>query len=32
MAHLQAQGAAFRTGREIWEEFTAEPAAETQNS
>lgn len=27
MAHLQAQGAAFRTGREIWEEFTAEPAA-----
>jgi peptidoglycan/xylan/chitin deacetylase (PgdA/CDA1 family) len=32
MAHLQAQGAAFRTGREIWEEFTAAPAAETQNS
>jgi hypothetical protein len=32
MAHLQAAGAAFRTGREIWEEFTAEPAAETQNS
>jgi peptidoglycan/xylan/chitin deacetylase (PgdA/CDA1 family) len=28
MAHLQAEGA-FRTGREIWEEFTAEP---TQNS
>jgi hypothetical protein len=32
MAHLQAQGAAFRTGREIWEEFTAAPAALTQNS
>jgi hypothetical protein len=29
MAHLQREGAAFRTGREIWEEFTAEP---TQNS
>jgi hypothetical protein len=29
MAHLQHEGAAFRTGREIWEEFTAEP---TQNS
>lgn len=27
MAHLQAEGAAFRTGRDIWEEFTAEPAA-----
>lgn len=27
MAHLQAQGVAFRTGREIWEEFTAAPAA-----
>jgi len=26
MAHLQAEGAAFRTGREIWQEFTAEPA------
>lgn len=26
MRHLQQQGAAFRTGREIWEEFTAEPA------
>jgi peptidoglycan/xylan/chitin deacetylase (PgdA/CDA1 family) len=25
MAHLQHEGAAFRTGREIWEEFTAEP-------
>jgi hypothetical protein len=25
MAHLQREGAAFRTGREIWEEFTAEP-------
>lgn len=25
MRHLQQQGAAFRTGREIWEEFTAEP-------
>ncbi|QKG56760.1 hypothetical protein GKZ68_09085 [Hymenobacter sp. BRD128] len=24
MRHLQQQGAAFRTGREIWEEFTAE--------
>jgi peptidoglycan/xylan/chitin deacetylase (PgdA/CDA1 family) len=29
MAHLQCEGAAFRTGREIWEEFTAEL---TQNS
>jgi len=29
MAHLQQEGAAFHTGREIWEEFTAEP---TQNS
>ncbi len=29
MAHLQAQGVAFSTGREIWEEFTAAP---TQNS
>ncbi|MBJ6142514.1 hypothetical protein [Hymenobacter sp. BT559] len=29
MAHLQAQGAAFCTGREIWEEFTAAP---TQHS
>ncbi|HET9505173.1 MAG TPA: hypothetical protein VFO93_16640 [Hymenobacter sp.] len=29
MVHLQAQGAAFRTGREIWEEFTTAP---TQNS
>ncbi len=27
MAHLQAEGAAFRTGRDIWQEFTAEPAA-----
>jgi hypothetical protein len=27
MRHLQQQGAAFRTGREIWEEFTAEPTA-----
>ena len=27
MAHLQQQGAAFRTGREIWQEFTAEPTA-----
>jgi len=26
MAHLQREGAVFRTGREIWEEFTAEPA------
>jgi hypothetical protein len=25
MAHLQQQGAAFLTGHEIWEEFTAEP-------
>jgi len=25
MAHLQQEGAAFRTGREIWEEFAAEP-------
>lgn len=25
MRHLQQQGAIFRTGREIWEEFTAEP-------
>lgn len=25
MRHLQQQGAAFRTGREIWEEFTAAP-------
>jgi len=25
MAHLQREGATFRTGREIWEEFTAEP-------
>jgi hypothetical protein len=24
MTHLQQQGAAFRTGREIWQEFTAE--------
>jgi hypothetical protein len=29
MAHLQVQGAAFCTGREIWEEFTAAP---TQHS
>jgi peptidoglycan/xylan/chitin deacetylase (PgdA/CDA1 family) len=27
MAHLQAEGAAFRTGRDIWQEFTAAPAA-----
>jgi len=27
MAHLQREGAAFRTGREIWEEFTAESAS-----
>ena len=25
-AHLQAQGAAFLTGRQVWEEFTTEPA------
>ncbi|MGI4863278.1 MAG: DUF7033 domain-containing protein [Janthinobacterium lividum] len=25
MAHLQQQGAAFLTGREVWQEFTAEP-------
>ncbi|MFD1872380.1 DUF7033 domain-containing protein [Hymenobacter bucti] len=25
MAHLQHEGAAFRTGRDIWEEFTREP-------
>ncbi len=25
MAHLQQEDAAFRTGREIWQEFTAEP-------
>jgi peptidoglycan/xylan/chitin deacetylase (PgdA/CDA1 family) len=29
MAHLQAKGSAFRTGREIWQEFTANPAAPT---
>jgi peptidoglycan/xylan/chitin deacetylase (PgdA/CDA1 family) len=28
MAHLQQEGAAFRTGREIWEEFTAEPGTQ----
>jgi len=27
MTHLQTQGAAFRTGREIWEEFTAKEVA-----
>jgi hypothetical protein len=27
MAHLQAEGAAFRTGRDIWQEFTAEPVS-----
>jgi peptidoglycan/xylan/chitin deacetylase (PgdA/CDA1 family) len=27
MAHLQQEGAAFRTGRDIWQEFTAEPTA-----
>lgn len=32
MAHLQQQGVAFLTGREIWQEFTAEPAAPTHNS
>lgn len=32
MAHLQREGAAFRTGREIWQEFTAEPAAPTHHS
>jgi peptidoglycan/xylan/chitin deacetylase (PgdA/CDA1 family) len=26
MRHLQQQGAAFLTGREIWQEYTAEPA------
>jgi hypothetical protein len=31
MHHLQQQGAAFRTGREIWQEFTAESAAPTPN-
>jgi hypothetical protein len=30
MAHLQAEGAAFRTGRDIWQEFTN--AGETPNS
>lgn len=30
MAHLQAEGAAFRTGRDIWQEFTN--AGETSNS
>lgn len=32
MRHLQQQGAAFQTGREIWEAYTAEPAAPTHNS
>lgn len=27
MRHLQQQGAAFRTGREVWQEFTAEPTS-----
>jgi peptidoglycan/xylan/chitin deacetylase (PgdA/CDA1 family) len=31
MAHLQQQGAAFRTGRDIWQEFTAEAVAPTPN-
>lgn len=32
MRHLQQQGAAFRTGREIWEEFTTKPADPISNS
>jgi hypothetical protein len=27
MAHLQREGATFRTGREIWQEFSAQPVA-----
>ncbi len=32
MRHLQQQGAAFLTGREIWQEYTAEPTAPIHNS
>ncbi len=32
MRHLQQQGAAFQTGREIWEEYTTEPTTPTPNS
>jgi len=32
MAHLQQQGAAFHTGREIWREFTAETTAPIHHS
>lgn len=32
MRHLQQQGAAFQTGREIWQEYTTEPDAPTPNS
>jgi peptidoglycan/xylan/chitin deacetylase (PgdA/CDA1 family) len=32
MRHLQQQGTAFLTGREIWQEFTSESADPTHNS